>query len=105
MGWFVWWVGYVVYFNGTTYDAPETGDGYLLLSIANLLLRAAAALIGVVVFVVGKRFRSRTNEVVRVSKNPSLLRCAENSLADSQGDRKSVCAGQGCSESTAAYGR
>jgi len=32
--------------------------------MANLLLGAAAALIGVVVFVIGKRLRSRTNDTI-----------------------------------------
>lgn len=59
LAWFVWWVGQVVYISGTTFDEPEIGDGYLLSSIASLLLGAAAALIGVVVFVIGKRLRSR----------------------------------------------
>jgi len=61
LGWVAYWIGNLVYFDGVTYEANETGTGYLVLSLAHLVLGIAAALVGVVAFLIGRRLRGPTS--------------------------------------------
>lgn len=60
-----YWIGTFAYYSAPTFAGSGTGKGYLVLSLSNAVFAAAAALIGFVVFVIGKRLRYPPAEMGR----------------------------------------
>ena len=51
-------IGWMVYSSGPTYEDSLTGASYLVISLSAALFAAAAALAGVVAFIIGRRMRA-----------------------------------------------